>query len=117
MESHLKANSQMKKPISKQDVQRKQKENRVVRLIDIRTAAEYEKKHVPGAINIPSEQLSDELGMFGKDDTMICICNYGKERGQQAAEFLCNAGFENTFYLEGGTAEWCNDDSSITPNR
>jgi len=102
----------MRKPITKQEVQQLQRENTVVKLIDIRTSSEYERLHVTGAINIPAEQLSNELTIFGKDDPIICICNQGKERSQQAADFLHNSGYENSFYLEGGTAEWNNGESS-----
>lgn len=77
-----------------------------LRMIDIRTKEEYEKQHIPQAINVPSENLAKELATFNKEDTIVCICNHGKERSQQAAEFLNNAGFKNTFYLEGGTSGW-----------
>jgi rhodanese-related sulfurtransferase len=102
----------MQKSINKQQVEQIQEANAVVRLIDIRPAEEYEKQHVNGAINIPTEQLINELGTFGKDDTIVCICTYGKERSYKAAEILIKAGFENTFYLDGGIAAWCNNDSS-----
>ncbi|HEX6849151.1 MAG TPA: rhodanese-like domain-containing protein [Chitinophagaceae bacterium] len=102
----------MQKYITKQEVQQLQNENRVVRLIDIRTVAEHEKQHIPGAVNIPADQLPEKLDVLKKDDMIVCICNYGKERSQQAAELLQNAGFENTFYLEGGTAGWCDEDKA-----
>lgn len=97
----------MLKPINKQELEEMQKDDVMVRLIDIRPAAEFEKQHVSGAINIPSDQLSNELESFNKHDRIVCVCTYGKERSQQAAEFLQNSGFENSFYLEGGTVEWC----------
>jgi rhodanese-related sulfurtransferase len=102
----------MANPISKDEVQQKQSEKKIVKLVDIRTAAEYEKQHVTGSIHIPTEQLSNAFSSFDKNDTIVCICNYGKERGQQAAELLHNAGFENTYYLKGGAAEWYDNDLS-----
>jgi rhodanese-related sulfurtransferase len=64
--------------------------------------------HIPYVVNIPSEKLQDVLTDFRKNDTIICVCNHGKERSKQAAELIYNAGFENTFYLEGGTSGWFN---------
>lgn len=77
-----------------------------VKMVDIRSKDEYEKLHIEGAINIPAENLAKELEAFNPNDTIVCICNYGKERGQQAADVIYNAGFKNTFYLQGGTMGW-----------
>jgi rhodanese-related sulfurtransferase len=94
----------MAKLITKQQVKALQPGE--VRMIDIRSKEEYEKLHIPQAINIPAENLAKELNAFNEEDTIVCICNYGKERGQQAAELFENAGFRNAFYLQGGTMGW-----------
>ena len=60
----------------------------------------------PVAINIPAEELINQLSSFKKEDIIVCVCNHGKERSQQAAEMLHASGFGNTFYLTGGTAAW-----------
>ena len=96
----------MRKPIAKQQVEQLQQQNIIVRLIDIRSQQEYEKQHIPVAINIPSEDLMNHISSFSKTDTIVCVCNHGKERSQSAAEMLYVSGFTNTFYLEGGTAVW-----------
>ena len=77
-----------------------------VKMVDIRSKEEYEKMHIEGSINIPTENLVQEIKAFNPEDTIVCICNYGKERGQQAADLLYSAGFKNTFYLQGGTFGW-----------
>jgi rhodanese-related sulfurtransferase len=94
----------MAKEITKQHVQELQPAK--VKMIDIRSKEEYEKLHIPEAINIPAEDLAKELTLFNEDDTIVCVCTYGKERGQQAAELLTNAGCKNAFYLQGGTMGW-----------
>ena len=96
----------MRKPVSKQQVEQLQQQNIIVRLIDIRSPQEYEKQHIPVAVNIPSDELMNNISSFSKTDTIVCICNHGKERSQYAAETLYLSGFTNTFYLEGGTAGW-----------
>jgi rhodanese-related sulfurtransferase len=79
-----------------------------LKIIDIRSSEEYDKLHIPVAENITVEELEYSLPSFSKDDTIVCVCNKGHERSQNAAEFFYNNGFENTFYLEGGTLGWFN---------
>ena len=94
----------MAKSITKQPV--KEMPPVQVRMIDIRSNEEYENLHIPGAINIPTDNLAAEITTFNKEDTIVCICNYGKERSQQAARLLDDAGFNHAFYLQGGTMGW-----------
>ncbi len=49
----------MRKPILKADVLKAADGNVYVKLIDIRSTDEYEKMHIPGAINIPAEEFSE----------------------------------------------------------
>jgi rhodanese-related sulfurtransferase len=96
----------MRNPITKQQIEAIQEKGGMVRMIDIRSPQEYEKLHVPDVTNIPVEELQNQSDSFSKEDTIVCICNHGKERSQKAAEELYNAGFINTYYLEAGTAGW-----------
>ena len=96
----------MRKAITRARLAEFNNRNAAVKLVDIRSAAEYDKLHVPDAINIPVEELETKQQSFSKDDVIVCICNHGKERSQQAAELLYNSGFKNTYYLTGGTALW-----------
>ena len=96
----------MKQSITKAQVEQLQEENKSVKLVDIRSAAEYEKLHLPGTENIPAEDLPDRLIPLAKDHTIVCICNKGHDRSQNAAEFLYNNGFVQSFFLEGGTIGW-----------
>jgi rhodanese-related sulfurtransferase len=96
----------MQQPISKTELLQLADKQTTVKLIDIRSAAEFEKMHIPEAVNIPSEVLENNLQSFSKNDMIVCICNHGKERSQKAAAFLYNAGFTNTHYLTGGVGGW-----------
>ena len=96
----------MKQPITKQQIEELRHQNKNVKLIDIRTPAEYEKMHVPGARNIPAETILENLAEFAANDTIVCICNKGLERSQNAAETIAAMGFNNVFYLEDGTFGW-----------
>ena len=96
----------MQQPITKQKIEKLQQQNNTVKLIDIRTTAEYEKMHVPGALNMPAETIPENITKFTTDDTIVCICNKGQERSQNAAETIAAMGFANVFYLEDGTVGW-----------
>ena len=96
----------MQQPITKQQIEELQQQNNTIKLIDIRTPAEYEKMHVPGALNMPAEIIAENITKFAADDTIVCICNKGQERSQNAAETIAAMGFANVFYLKEGTVGW-----------
>ena len=96
----------MQQPITKQYVEELQQQNNTVRLIDIRKPEEYEKIHVPGALNIPAETIAENILKFAANDTVVCICNKGQERSQNAAQTIAAMGFSNVFYLKDGTLGW-----------
>jgi len=96
----------MQQPITKQQIEELQQQNNTVNLIDIRTPAEYDKMHVPGALNVPAETIAENITKFTANDTIVCICNKGQERSQNAAETIASMGFANVFYLEDGTFGW-----------
>ena len=77
-----------------------------LRLIDIRSEEEYKKMHIPVAINIPAPMLETATSVFNKNELIVCVCNKGHERSQNAATFLSDKGFDNAYYLEGGTLGW-----------
>lgn len=62
---------------------------RGVTVLDVRTAAEFEGGHVPGAIHIPYDQVgarSAELGAKGKP--VLLYCRTGRRSGIAAAELV-----------------------------
>ena len=101
----------MQQPITKKKIEELQQQNNSVKLIDIRTPEEYEKMHVPGAVNIPADSLAGNSSKFTASDTIVCICNKGQERSQNAAEAISAMGFVNVFYLKDGTFGWLTEES------
>lgn len=78
-----------------------------VQVIDIRSEEEYQKQHLPFSKNIPAPELENAArNNLKKEATIVCVCNKGHERSQQAAEQLNELGYENAFYLEGGMLGW-----------
>jgi len=75
-------------------------------VVDVRTPAEFASGHVPGAINIPLQDLgarSGELSEF-KDGEVHLICQSGG-RSARAAKLLGGEGY-STVDVKGGTGAW-----------
>jgi len=75
-------------------------------LLDVRTAPEFQRGSIAGAIHMPVHELSrraEELRRFaGKE--IVCYCQSGS-RSLMAAARLGRMGFRAS-HLEGGIAEW-----------
>lgn len=76
-----------------------------IKLLDVRTAEEYNEVHIDGSQNIPLSDLSSHE--IDKTSTIITICGKGGGRSEEVAELLEKQGFD-VFYLEGGTNVWFN---------
>ncbi|MDZ4725011.1 MAG: rhodanese-like domain-containing protein [Leptospira sp.] len=62
-------------------------------VVDVRTPAEYQSGHYPGALNIPVDQLEKRLDEFGqKDKPIIVYCASGGRSGS-AKSYLESIGF------------------------
>jgi rhodanese-related sulfurtransferase len=64
-----------------------------VKVVDVRTPAEFATGHVPGAINIPHDQVAARHAEIGPPSTPVLLyCRTGP-RTQPAARALRDAGF------------------------
>ncbi len=48
-----------------------------VLIVDLRDKIEYDAGHIPGAVNIPYEDLEDYANRFRKNDLLIFYCDRG----------------------------------------
>lgn len=78
----------------------------VVKIIDVRSKEEYDASHIPGAINIAILDIDLALKIFDKNDFVITVCGKGGGRSTEAAKKLEELGFENAWWLCGGTFGW-----------
>lgn len=76
-------------------------------LLDVRTLEEYEEVRIPGAINIPLDELEDRMAEVPVDEPIVLVCRSGM-RSMMGAEVLRHFGLRDvTLYnLEGGTKAW-----------
>ena len=74
-------------------------------VIDVRTLAEYQSGHVPGALNVPLDTLQEVSAAWNKDQPVVVYCATGA-RSAEAASLLAQAGFRKIYNLEKGIAGW-----------
>jgi rhodanese-related sulfurtransferase len=77
------------------------------RILDIRTPAEFETAHIPGANNVPLDLLRedrDELARHIGED-IVLVCRSG-DRAAQAEQALGQAGLPGLRVLDGGMNSW-----------
>jgi len=70
-------------------------------LVDVRTPAEFEQSHLPGALLIPLSNLGMRMEQLNDDKPLILYCRSGN-RSRLAARLLLAAGFKNVFNMDGG---------------
>ncbi|MGL4650169.1 MAG: rhodanese-like domain-containing protein [Caldilineaceae bacterium] len=73
-------------------------------LVDVRTAEEYKSGFIPGARNIPLQELGQKVNSLPRDKPIILYCRSGS-RSASAAGMLKQAGFEQVYDL-GGIYSW-----------
>ena len=82
------------------------KEEKNYIILDVRTAAEFDEKHIPGAINIPNETIGTDAipELPDKDQLILVYCRSGN-RSKQASEKLVQLGYTNVVEF-GGIIDW-----------
>ena len=91
--------------LSREDLLQRSKDG-LVTVLDVRPSEEYRSGHIPGAINVPLEEIEKRLGGLPKDQEIIAYC-----RGPycvlafEAVAALRKKGFEAR-RLEEGYPEW-----------
>ena len=77
-----------------------------VKIIDVRSRAEFEERHIPGAIHIELSQIEIANQLFDKNDIVVTACGKGGGRSTDASQKLIEYGFKNAYWLCGGTFGW-----------
>ena len=75
-------------------------------ILDVRRIDEFSEKHIPGAINIPNEEIGAEPipQLPDKDQLILVYCRSGN-RSKQASEKLVALGYTNVVEF-GGIIDW-----------
>ena len=75
-------------------------------VLDVRTPEEYAEAHIPGAINVPNEEIGEEpiAELPDKDQIILVYCRSGN-RSKEAAQKLADQGYTNVVEF-GGINDW-----------
>lgn len=71
--------------IASKDLQAKIDKGEAMQVVDIRSAADFAKGHVKGAINIPFKEVNKHFNEFAKDKPVYVYCYTGQTAGQTVA--------------------------------
>jgi NADPH-dependent 2,4-dienoyl-CoA reductase/sulfur reductase-like enzyme/rhodanese-related sulfurtransferase len=82
-------------------------------VVDVRSAAEFEADHIPGALNIPLNELRGRLKELSPEREIWLVCGVG-QRAYYAARILMQHGFR-VRHLSGGMHTYAGWYSPVTP--
>lgn len=76
-------------------------------LIDVRTPAEYQRGHLPGAqnINFYDEELEKKLAALDKNRPVYVYCHSGR-RSSECSDILKKMKFKKIVDMNGGFSAW-----------
>src|SRR3989339_645260 len=75
-----------------------------LQLLDLRPAQDFQKKSIPGFVNLPMSELSAELGQLGGKKTTLLLCEDGS-KSHQARVLLEACGYPS-LVIRGGMKDW-----------
>jgi rhodanese-related sulfurtransferase len=89
------------------DLARLAQDDHAIRLLDVRTPAEFEAEHIEGAYNVPLDTLGEHGPEIraGVSGMVVLVCKSG-QRARKAEAALAAAGMTNLHVLDGGIAAW-----------
>ena len=82
-----------------------QQKGESIQVIDTRSAKDFEKSHVQGAIHVPLGELRARAGELSKDIPTVTYCNKGVT-GNAAQNILINLDFKEVYNLSGGNKNY-----------
>jgi rhodanese-related sulfurtransferase len=78
-----------------------------IRILDVRTPAEFESAHIPGSYNVPLDTLGEHAAELERhlEVPVVLVCRSGM-RASRAGQTLAAAGMTNMVILDGGMQAW-----------
>jgi rhodanese-related sulfurtransferase len=73
-------------------------------IVDVREVWEFGAGHVPGAVNIPLDELISRVDELR--EPLVLVCATGNRSGMAAQYLTTRAGFDRVANLVGGTYLW-----------
>lgn len=95
--------------ISRDELQEKIQEGDDFELVEVLASEEYEKFHLPGAINIPGDEIREQAPQRipDKDREIVVYCaSPACQASPRAAKLLTDMGYTNVKDYAGGKQHW-----------
>ena len=94
------------KQISQDEAMKIMEEESGFLIVDVRRPDEFAEGHIEGAINVPNEEIADEMPeeLPDKDQLLLIYCRTGR-RSKEASEKLAKIGYTNIYEI-GGINTW-----------
>lgn len=109
----------MVREVDPEAVASKLEDDEDVTVVDIRSPADYERGHVPGAINVPLPELPQRVDeREWNAEEVVCVCAIGQS-SIQAARLLGSyeaLDAEAVASMAGGYREWDGDLEGASPD-
>jgi len=77
-------------------------------LIDLRSSAEFQAKHIESSINIPISTINERVADIKKDKKIIIIDNDNSKKGKILVDHFQKQGLD-IYYLEGGILKFAQE--------
>lgn len=80
-----------------------------VQVVDIRSPEQFERGHIPGALNVPMTELPQRVDEIEWGDRIVCVCPIGQSSIQAAKLIGSFEGVDDDAHvasMKGGYREW-----------
>ncbi|MDP2228196.1 MAG: thiosulfate sulfurtransferase GlpE [Moraxellaceae bacterium] len=74
-------------------------------IVDVRDPASFAAGHLPGAVFLDNQSVSDFIEATAKERPVLVYCYHGNS-SQSAAAWLASQGFTEVYSLDGGFEIW-----------
>jgi rhodanese-related sulfurtransferase len=91
--------------LTPEQVLERQDSDKPLLVVDVRKPVEFGVAHIPGAINIPVDEIEGRLGEFKHNNGILIYCINGS-RTRQAEAVLLGADVPDVYHLEGAFTSW-----------
>jgi len=91
--------------ISPQQLERRLAQADAPLLLDVRTPQEFQAGHIPGAINVPHEQVASRAAELASEHGVAVYCMKGP-RARLGEQALLASGATEVLHVEGGFSAW-----------
>jgi len=97
--------SDMWRSVSQEEAMKMMEEETDYVILDVRTQAEYDEGHIPGAVLVPHDTIKGDVPELPHKKQLILVYCRSGNRSKQAAQALADAGYESVVEF-GGISTW-----------